>query len=80
MWNKYQAKGVVLFGLLDIDTRSHVKILGSSINLASRLESVGVNDQIIISHYVKYLVDDKFNLNQIILKKLLQSFPGYFRI
>ena len=64
-----------MFGLLDTDTRSQVTILGSPVNLASRLESIAENDQIIISSYVKDLVNGKFNLQKVILKQSLQSFP-----
>jgi len=67
--------GVVLFGLLDTDTRSQVTILGSPVNLTSRLESIAQKDQIIISPYVKDLVRDKFKSQKVILKEPLQSFP-----
>ena len=64
-----------MFGLLDTDTRSQVIILGSPVNLASRLESIAETDQIIISPYVKDLVNGKFNLQKVVLKQPLQSFP-----
>jgi len=64
-----------LFGLLDTDTRSQVTILGSPVNLASRLESIAETDQIIISPYVKDLVNGKFNLQKVVLKQPLHSFP-----
>ena len=67
--------GAVLFGLLDTDTRSQVTILGSPVNLASRLESIAENDQIIVSPYVKDLVQAEFNLQKVNLKEPLQSFP-----
>jgi class 3 adenylate cyclase len=66
--------GEVLFGLLDTDTRSQVTILGSPVNLASRLESIAENDQIIISSYVKDLVNGKFNLQKVILKQSYNPF------
>ena len=64
-----------MFGLLDTDTRSQVTILGSPVNLASRLESIAETDQIIISSYVKDLVNGKFNLQKVVLKQPLHSFP-----
>jgi len=67
--------GVVLFGLLDTDTRSQVTILGSPVNLASRLESVAENDQIIISPYVKDLIQNEFNLQRVVPKEPIQSYP-----
>jgi len=54
---------------------TQVTILGSPVNLASRLESIAETDQIIISPYVKDLVDGKFNLQKVVLKQPLQSFP-----
>jgi len=61
--------GAVLFGLLDTDTRSQVTILGSPVNLASRLESVADNDQIIIS------LESGFNLQTVVPKDPIQSYP-----
>jgi class 3 adenylate cyclase len=67
--------GGVLFGLLDTETRSQVTVVGSTVNLASRLlESVAENDQIIISANVKDLAGDRYPINRIHLNKL-QSFP-----
>jgi class 3 adenylate cyclase len=67
--------GVVLFGLLDTDARSKVTILGSPVNLASRLESKAENNQIIISPNVKDLIESDFELQKIDLKEGIQSFP-----
>ena len=67
--------GVVLFGLLDTDTRSKVTILGSPVNLASRLESIAENNQIIISPYVKDLIQSDFELQRVDLKGRIQSYP-----
>ena len=61
--------GAVLFGLLDTDTRSQVTILGSPVNLASSLESVADNDQIIIS------LESGFNLQTVVPKDPIQSYP-----
>jgi class 3 adenylate cyclase len=67
--------GAVLFGLLDIDTRSQVTILGSPVNLASRLEAVAEKDQIIISPYVRDLIQSEFELQKFVPKKSIQSYP-----
>jgi class 3 adenylate cyclase len=67
--------GAVLFGLLDTDTRSQVTILGSPVNLASRLESVAENDQIIISPYVKDLIQNEFKLLKFVPKDSIRSYP-----
>ena len=64
-----------MFGLLDTDTRSKVTILGSPVNLASRLESIAENNQIIISPYVKDLIQSDFELQRVDLKGRIQSYP-----
>ena len=64
-----------MFGLLDTDTRSQVTILGSPVNLASRLESVAENDQIIISPYVKDLIQSEFKLSRFVPNDSIQSYP-----
>jgi class 3 adenylate cyclase len=67
--------GGVLFGLLATETRFQVTVVGSTVNLASRLESIAENDQIIISANVKYLAEDRYSINRIPVKNKLQSFP-----
>jgi class 3 adenylate cyclase len=66
--------GAVLFGLLDIDTRSQVTILGSPVNLQAD-EAVAEKDQIIISPYVRDLIQSEFELQKFVPKKSIQSYP-----
>jgi class 3 adenylate cyclase len=67
--------GEVLFGLLDTQTRSEVTVIGSTVNLASRIESIAVKDQIIVSEQTKKLVQEKFAFNRINVKGKIQSYP-----
>jgi class 3 adenylate cyclase len=68
--------GSVLFGLLDTGSRSQITIIGSTVNLASRLESIAKDDQIIISGEVKDLIHDRYEISSIELPpdKRIQSF------
>lgn len=67
--------GKVLFGLLDTQTRSEVTVIGSTVNLASRIESIAANDQIIITEQTKTLVQERFRFNRINVKDKIQSYP-----
>ena len=74
--------GKVLFGLLDTVTQCQVTVLGSDVNLASRLEKIARNEQIIVSKKVKKIVEKnncknnkKFLMNKIPLKREIKSFP-----
>lgn len=60
--------GNVLFGLLDMGSRFQVTSIGSSVNLASRLEGVAEEDEIIISEQI----NDKIKSHYIIEKKGLR--------
>ena len=66
--------GNVLFGLLDTQTRSQITVIGPSVNLASRLEGLAKDSQIIISRDTKELIHDAFKEKSIDVKHI-QSFP-----
>ena len=66
--------GNVLFRLLDTQTRSQITVIGSSVNLASRLEGVTKASQIIISKDTKELIQGTFKERSINVKHI-QSFP-----
>lgn len=70
--------GDVLFGLLDTDTRSQVTIIGPNVNLASRLEGLANNSQIIISKDVKKIIENKYKIKPIPIfsKNRIKSFPN----
>ncbi len=69
--------GSVLFGLLDAGSRYQITAMGSTVNLASRLESIAETDQIIISSEVKDLIHDTYKTSSIPLPpdKQIRSFP-----
>lgn len=67
--------GSVLFGLLETNSRSQVTIVGSTVNLSSRLESIAENDQIIVSAQVKDLIQGKYDIQKVSLEKHIQSYP-----
>jgi class 3 adenylate cyclase len=47
------------------DTRNYINIIGSTVNLASRLEDLARNDEIIISKRLKNMIHGKFDLLEI---------------
>ena len=66
-----------MFGLLDAGSRYQITAVGSTVNLASRLESIAEKDQIIISSEVKDLIHDTYETSSILLPpdKQIRSFP-----
>ena len=66
-----------MFGLLDAGSRYQITAMGSTVNLASRLESIAEKDQIIISSEVKDLIHDTYKTSSIPLPpdKQIRSFP-----
>jgi class 3 adenylate cyclase len=61
--------------LLDTQTRSEVTVIGSTVNLASLIESIAENDQIIITEQTKTMVQERFRFNRINVKGKIQSYP-----
>lgn len=68
--------GNVLFGLLDMGSRFQVTSIGSSVNLASRLERLAYMNEIIISKVVKDNIDDRYNIEKIKLSNPIESFSN----
>jgi hypothetical protein len=74
---RYIAKSdpYIVFGLLDTGSRSQITLLGSTVNLASRLESIAEKNQILTSTQVKDLIQNEYEILPIQLKKSIQSYP-----
>jgi class 3 adenylate cyclase len=68
--------GNVLVGLILTEKRDQFTAIGTNVNLASRLEGVATEDQIIVSQFTKMLIQDKFNLNTVPLQRPIKGFEN----
>jgi len=66
--------GSVLVGLMGSQERDQFTVIGTHVNLASRLEGIAEGDQIVISQYTKEKVPEKFNLKTIQITEKIKAF------
>ena len=68
--------GNVLVGLILTEKRDQFTTIGTNVNLASRIESVATEDQIVVSPSTKMCIDDKFNLTTVPIEKAIKGFEN----
>jgi class 3 adenylate cyclase len=61
--------GSVLVGLMGSQERDQFTVIGTHVNLASRMEGIAEGDQIAISQFTKEKIEQKFNLETIQIKE-----------
>jgi class 3 adenylate cyclase/plastocyanin len=68
--------GNVLVGLILTEKRDQFTTIGTNVNLASRMEGVATEDQIIISPATKMQVEDIFNFRLVPIKRTIKGFEN----
>jgi class 3 adenylate cyclase len=68
--------GNVLVGLILTEKRDQFTAIGTNVNLASRLEGIAIEDQIIVSPSTKMQIEDEFNLKTLPVKKPIKGFES----
>jgi class 3 adenylate cyclase len=68
--------GNVLVGLILTEKRDQFTAIGTNVNLASRLEGVATEDQIIVSPSTRMLIEKEVNLKTIPIEKAIKGFEN----
>ena len=68
--------GNVLVGLILTEKRDQFTTIGTNVNLASRMESVATEDQIVVSPATKIWIEDEFNLTTVPVEKAIKGFES----
>ena len=71
--------GNVLVGLILTEKRDQFTTIGTNVNLASRMEGVATEDQIIVSPSTKMQIEDIFNFRSIPIKRTIKGFENIFQ-
>jgi adenylate cyclase len=68
--------GGVLVGLILTEKRDQFTAIGTNVNLASRLEGIASEDQIIVSPSTKMRIENEFNLKTVPVKGPIKGFES----
>jgi class 3 adenylate cyclase/plastocyanin len=68
--------GNVLVGLILTEKRDQFTAIVTNVNLASRMEGVATEDQIIVSPSMKMQIEDEFNLKTVPIEKKIKGFEN----
>jgi class 3 adenylate cyclase/plastocyanin len=68
--------GNVLVGLILTEKRDQFTAIGTNVNLASRMEGVATEDQIIVSSSTKTQIEDEFVLKTVLIEKKIKGFEN----
>jgi class 3 adenylate cyclase len=58
------------------EKRDQFTTIGTNVNLASRMESVATEDQIVVSPSTKMWIEDEFNLTTVPVEKAIKGFES----
>jgi adenylate cyclase len=78
--------GLVLVGLLRSGERDQFTVIGTNVNLASRLEGIAEGGQIIISSFTMAKIQGKFNVEAVTISndndkiKSFKDISEYYRV
>ena len=68
--------GNVLVGLILTEKRDQFTTIGINVNLASRLEGLATEDQIVVSPSTKMQIEDEFKLKTVPVEKAIKGFEN----
>jgi adenylate cyclase len=66
-------KGPAFLHYFSTDMRNGIILMGRTVNLASRLEGIAENDEILVTKRLKTIVQDKFESNEIPIKDRVEK-------
>lgn len=72
---------ICLFGLLETERRNQITVIGNTVNLASRLEKIATNDEIIVSEKVRNITQSQFEFESMkIEEKIKKKKSSYLKM
>jgi class 3 adenylate cyclase len=67
---------ICLFGLLETERRNQITVIGNTVNLASRLEKIATNDEIIVFEKVKNITQSQFEFESMKIEEKIKLFEN----